>query len=235
MLPYIVITGIWLSTYWVMFAVGVCSMGYLMFRRRRKYRFSAVQATIVTVALVVCGVVGTKLLYILENWKTVLEKGFSISGGLSFFGAVFLVPVLMPLVGQLLKISAGQMLDICAPCGAAMVGFMRFGCFLNGCCGGWEADVCGVRFCWPTQAMESVGDFLILGFLLRMEAKGIHPGRRYAVFLVGYGVLRFFVEFLRDTPKVMLGLGNGQWLAILGALIGGLVLLQEKQTRKDKK
>ena len=228
MLPVISLGGLQLSSYWMMFAAGVCSMGVLMLRGRGGYGLTARRALILTLLLTVCGLAGTKLLYILENWQETLENGVTL-GGQSFFGAVFLIPLLMPLGGRLLGLSPGRTLDLCAPSVASIVGFMRVGCFLNGCCGGWEAVVGEFHLRWPTQAMESIGDFLILGILLRMEEQDAHPGRRYAVFLVCYGILRFFVEFLRDTLKDWAGMGHGQWFALLSILIGGIVLFREKR------
>lgn len=219
MLPTMTIGMLQISTYWLMFVVGGCSMGVLMVRRRVRYSLSVSKALLFALLLAVCGLAGAKLLCFLEN-------GF-VWGGVSFFGSVFLIPPLMGLLGRLFGLRPGQSLDACTPCVAIMIAFMRFGCFLNGCCGGWEMALGGFRFHWPTQAMESIGDFCILGMLLQMEERDAHPGKRYAVFLVGYGVLRFFVEFLRDTPKEWLGLGHGQWFAVLGCLIGAAVLFRE--------
>lgn len=229
MLPIITIGEVKVSTYWLMFTVGVCSMGALMLRRRETYSLTRVQALLFTLLLTVCGLAGTKLLYILENWRETVENGLTL-GGQSFFGAVFLIPVLMALLGRLFSLPPGRSLDACAPCVASMIGFMRMGCFFNGCCGGWEAAVGSVHFHWPTQAVESLGDFCLLGLLLHMEEQERHPGRRYALFLLGYGVLRFFVEFLRDTEKDWLALGHGQWFALAGCLIGAALLLRETKT-----
>lgn len=228
MLPTITVGTASISTYWLMFAVGVCAMGVLAVRRRARYGLNVPKALLFTLLLAVCGVAGTKILYILENWREVVKNGLAL-GGLSFFGAVFLIPLLMPLVGLPLGLKPGQTLDTCAPCVAVMIACMRVGCFLGGCCGGWAVTVGGFRFRWPTQAMESIGDFCILGLLLQMEERDAHPGRRYAVFLVGYGILRFFMEFLRDTPKEWMGLAHGQWFAIAGVLMGGAAFLREKR------
>ena len=119
---------------------------------------------------------------------------------------------------------------------AAIVAFMRVGCFLNGCCGGTEVSLAGFTFEWPVQVIESLGDFLVLGLILHLEESCKIPGKLYAVFLGGYGILRFFVEFLRDTEKRLLGLGDGQWLAILAILISIFVfrsVLMEKFKRKE--
>lgn len=232
MLPVIALGRLQISSYWSMFVVGVCSMGALMLRRGRAYGFSPRRALALTLMLTVCGLLGTKLLYILENWRETVENGVTL-GGQSFFGAVFLIPLLMPLGGSLLGISPARTLDACAPCVASIIGFMRMGCFLNGCCGGWEMTLGSLRFLWPAQAIESLGDFLILGFLLWQEEANAHQGRRYAVFMAYYGILRFFVEFCRDTPKDWLGLSHGQWFALLAVLLGGTVLLREKQVAKQ--
>ena len=225
MLPTVIIGTLHISTYWTMYVLGGLSMGCLLTRHRDRYSLSVPKALLFTLLLALCGLTGAKLLCFLEN-------GF-VWGGVSFFGSVFLIPPLMGLLGLLFGLRPGQSLDACAPCVAVMIAFMRFGCFLNGCCGGWEMVLGDFRFFWPTQAMESVGDFCILALLLRMEVQNAHPGNRYAVFMTAYGILRFFVEFLRDTPKEWLGLGHGQWFAVISCLIGGALLLRERKAEKS--
>ena len=234
MMPTIIFGSVTISTYWMMFVIGLLGMGALTVCHRGWYGLTAGKAVVFTLLLAVCGLLGTKALYVLENWRETLENGLTL-GGQSFFGAVFLIPPLMGLAGLLLGLKPGRSLDACAPSVAVMIACMRVGCFFNGCCGGWEASFGEVRFRWPTQAMESTGDFLILGLLLQMEGRDAHPGRRYAVFMAAYGVLRFFVEFLRDTPKDWLGLGHGQWFALLSILIGGAMLLLEKRNGKEQR
>ena len=233
MLPTITVGGLSISTYWLMFAVGVCSMGVLMLKRRGRYGLNGAQALLFTLLLTVCGLAGTKLLYILENWRDTMENGVTL-GGQSFFGAVFLIPLLMAPLGRLFAQAPGRSLDACAPCVASIIAFMRVGCFFNGCCGGWLMEVGNLHFHWPTQAIESIGDFFVLGLLLHMEERGSHPGKRYAVFMIGYGLLRFFVEFFRDTPKDWLYLAHGQWFAAAGCLAGAAVLLRGKKNAKGR-
>ena len=155
------------------------------------------------------GVAGCKLLYILEH----LGEPITV-GGFSFFGAVFLVPPLMALFGLLFRLKPTESINASAPCVNAMIGTIRVGCFLNGCCGGWTL---ANGFRWPTQALESVGDFVILFRLLNREEKG--DRFLYPRFMLAYSILRFLIEFLRDTPKDWLRLSHGQWFAIAAALI----------------
>lgn len=50
---------------------------------------------------------------------------------------------------------------------------------------------------WPTQLMESGGLFLLTGLLLCYARVQRRPGRVIALYLAGYAVLRFGLEFLR--------------------------------------
>lgn len=233
MLPRLEIGGISLPTYWLMFAVGFLSIVVLMQYRRKQYSLTTVQAIFFSLLITLFGLTGTKLLAVIQNWDEVQERGLSAAGQ-SFFGAVFLLPVGMALCARLFRMRSLAAVDASAPCIASMIGFMRVGCFLNGCCGGWEAELFGLRFRWPTQAMESIGDFFVLGLLLQTEEQNRNAGKRYAMFLIGYGIVRFFVEFLRNTEKGLLGLGDGQWFAVLGILIGAVVLLRNAGTNNRK-
>lgn len=212
--------GSWsLSTYWMMLGIGIIGMLVLMRHRKERYGLNSVYAILFTLLLTVSGIAGTKLLYILENLKDTLKNGISL-GGMSFFGAVFLIPVLMILFGKVFSMEPGAATDACAPCVLIMIALMRIGCFLSGCCGGWEVELLGFHFHWPTQAMESIGDFGILGELLQNEERGETCGKLYPMFMVRYGILRFFIEFLRDTEKNILFMSNGQWFALTAILVG---------------
>ena len=206
-------------------ALGAISMVVLTLWRRQQYGLSPLLAICFPLVLLVCGVSGTKLLYYIES-------GFTSFNGMSFFGAVFLVLLLMPLAGLLFRLKPLQSLDACAPCVASIIGFMRFGCLCAGCCGGVMCTIGSFPFQWPAQLMEGFGDMLILVLLLRLEQKEEKRGWLYPVFLVAYGVMRFFIEFVRTSPKNMLGFSEGQWLALLGVMIGAACIMV---LRKDKR
>lgn len=204
----------------MMMGAGFLVMLWLMLRRRARFGLGAGKAVLFTALVMLSGLIGCKLLYILENLRDTLEYGVTL-GGFSFFGAVFLVPPLMALFGLPMGLRPARSLDASAPCVCAMVGTIRVGCFLNGCCGGWTT---ASGFTWPTQAMESIGDFIILFWLLSREEKG--GDRLYPRFMLAYGALRFLIEFLRDTPKDWLRLSHGQWFSAAAVLIGAAVVCE---------
>lgn len=223
MLPTITI-GTWtISLYKTMLCVGILVMGVLLVKRRRLYSLSLTGALAATVLTTVFGLIGAKLLGFLQNLRAVLSVGMS-AAGFSFSGALYVVPIGMMLLARQLGTTKKKILDAIAPCMAAIVAFLPVGCFLNGCCGGSEVELAGVIFQWPVQAIESFGSFLVLGLILHLEEERKLEGKLYAVFLAGYGVLNLFSEFLRDTEKRFLGLGDEQWLAVLAILISMLWL-----------
>lgn len=229
MLSKIYFWGITIQTYWLAMFLGFVAMLWLTVHRKKIYGFSNLRAIIFTVLVMAFGLIGCKLLYVVENFSEFKKNGIS-AGGFSFFGAVFLIPVMMGLLRKLFSLSWRQCIDACAPCVIVMIAVMRFGCLLNGCCGGWVARFGRVSFRWPTQAFEGFGDIAILMWILNMEKREDKPGRLYPYFLLSYGTLRFLVEFFRDTAKDWLYISHGQWFSIVAILIAVTALKHEKIT-----
>ena len=221
MLPKLNIFGLSISTYYLMMFLGFVLMLVLMLVHRKRYGIGTPKAILFTVFVMFSGVLGCKVLYILENLKDTFENGVSL-GGFSFFGAVFLVSVLMIGFGKLLKMPVKTSLDASAICVCAMIGTIRVGCFFNGCCGGLMTRW---GFRWPTQAIESICDFMLLFFLLQFAKQPKFKGALYPILMTVYSAYRFLIEFLRDTPRTALGLANGHFFALGGMIVGTVWLL----------
>ena len=232
MLPYVTIGQFKLSLYYTAMVLGYVFMAVLMLlkSRRAKYGMSRPRAVLFATLELIFGILGCKILYVLECIELVKEKGFTI-GGFSFYGAVFLIPLMMPLFKKPLGLDLRSTLDNSAICIIAMLGTIRIGCYLNGCCGGRVFTLGDWSFSLPTQLIECACDFVILYFLLRSEKKGDAKGFLYPRFLLCYGVARFFIEFLRNTDKDWLGFSHAQWFSAAAVIIGAVceVLLRKKK------
>lgn len=55
----------------------------------------------------------------------------------------------------------------------------------------------------------------------------------YPSFMIMYGMLRFVLEFFRDTTKLILGMSNGQLFSILSFLIG-IIFISKKLSVKNE-
>lgn len=78
----------------------------------------------------------------------------------------------------------------------------------------------------PTFAYEALwnvlGALVLIGLVKRFE---LQWGKVFAVYLIWYGIGRFFLETLRlDVAEVIFGLRSNQWAAI-GAILLGLVII----------
>lgn len=83
----------------------------------------------------------------------------------------------------------------------------------------------------PTPVYETLACFFIFGILLYLRKKlKVHgTGLLFGVYLVGAGLERFLVEFIRLNP-LYLGLSQAQWISI-GLMMAGL-LVYAKQRNK---
>ena len=110
--------------------------------------------------------------------------------------------------------------------------FGRIGCFCDGCCYGIETDSpLGVLFpgmknkVYPTQLFEAGFLFILSGILFflayKYDFKYTMP-----VYLIGYGIWRFLIEFIRGDERgfVLFGLHPAQFISIIAIIIGIILI-----------
>jgi phosphatidylglycerol:prolipoprotein diacylglycerol transferase len=122
--------------------------------------------------------------------------------------------------------ATGDWFAIIVPIGI-MLG--RIGCFINGCCLGrvcepsWFTlnDAHGVPR-WPAVPVEFLFNAIMLGLFLMLRWGRIARGQLFHIYLIAYGIFRFFHEFLRDTPQII-GPFSGYQFAALGVTALGAI------------
>ena len=109
-------------------------------------------------------------------------------------------------------------------------GFGRIGCFFAGCCGGVETDAWfGIQFPGethkeiPTQLFEAIFLFAISTLMIVLYFKFAFK-YNMTIYLMGYGLWRFVIEFFRndDRGAFIPGLTPSQFWSIL-MFIGGII------------
>ena len=86
----------------------------------------------------------------------------------------------------------------------------------------------------PSQLYEALGAFSILIFLFFIERKlekgsrGIYTG----VFLLGYFIFRFLIEFVKEYQILHTFLTMGQWLSIPFAIAGAIIIIKSPYSWK---
>jgi phosphatidylglycerol:prolipoprotein diacylglycerol transferase len=119
----------------------------------------------------------------------------------------------------------------------------RIGCWFHGCCLGircsesWYTlrDRNGVAR-WPSVQVEILFNALALGTVLYLRKRRVLPAQHFHLYLIGYGLFRFFHEFARETPRLF-GPVTGYQMAALGLAglgIYGFVKRQRGAPRTGK-
>lgn len=83
----------------------------------------------------------------------------------------------------------------------------------------------------PVTLYEALSEGLLLFFFLVLANRlGARPGNVTALFLIGYGAIRFMMEFFRDATLIAnLGLTLGQALSTVLVLWGVLLLFRQSR------
>lgn len=166
------------------------------------------------ILMVLCGVAGSHLAYVLiYQWTDFVADPlilFSIRNGIEgmvWYGAF--LGGFIPFVIYLRKkqLPFWKVADMFAPFLALGYALVRIGCFLRGCCYGEITNAaCGVIFPvvdeftrHPTQLYSSALNLLLFLFLIRFYPRRSFPGQVFLLYLIGYTVYRFIVEFFRET------------------------------------
>lgn len=179
------------------------------------------------------------------------EVYFGISG-LSYHGGLIGVAFAVILFCGRRKFSIWKFADIIVPAVPLGYIFGRVGNFLNGELFGRVTGVpWGMYFPGamtpelrhPSQLYEAFGEGLLLFCVLwAMRRQRPFDGYLFAVYLFGYGLVRFVIEFFRAPDEhlglIALSLSMGQILCVammLGGVIVGIVLRNNTAVEKCQK
>ncbi|MDG6778499.1 prolipoprotein diacylglyceryl transferase [Thiomicrorhabdus sp. zzn3] len=157
-------------------------------------------------------------------------------GGMSFHGGLIGVTIAMWLYGRKIGLSLLQVSDFVAP--LIPIGLLtgRIGNFINSELWGkvtdsplgmavYDPELQQVVTKYPTQLLEALLEGLVLFIILALFSRKARPAGSVAgVFLIGYGVFRFIVEFYR-MPDVQLGYLAWGWLTMGQVLSAPMILI----------
>ncbi|MEM4266743.1 MAG: prolipoprotein diacylglyceryl transferase [Candidatus Nanoarchaeia archaeon] len=187
------------------------------------------------------GVLGARILFVITNFGTYIDDPLGIfkvwNGGMDFVGGLAGGILGAYVFVKIKKLSVGTYFDLVAPYIALGHAIGRLGCVLGD--GGhlgkptnlpWGITYEGVAR-HPTALYEMlllVGLFI---FLIKVRKKNMEKGMLFISYVMGYSVLRFGLDFLRDDP-LYYGLTGTQWGLILAVLISGFFMYRIKKKAK---
>lgn len=247
--PFIHVFGLEIPMFGLMMFVGMIAAIILLLSIRHKQPYNDDDLSTMAIVTILAGFVGSKIVYWLVELDTIIENPHflleSLRSGFVFYGALIGGCIGIWAFARYKKQSALAYADIVMPAFILGQGFGRIGCFFAGCCYGKHTDAWfGVNYpagtaayadnpCVPTQLFESAFCILFCIVLVMILKKQKRFGKTTGIYLIGYGIWRFFIEFFRDDDRGSIGfLSTSQFIAIFAVLAGIalLILVAKKKT-----
>lgn len=245
-------------SYGVMVALGFVAGTYFIQKMAGREGMDPARALDLIFYVLVAAILGSRILFVLTaDRQRFFENPLVLfriwEGGLVFYGG-FIASVLVSIwYVRRHHLIFWKVFDLFTPAIALGHAIGRLGCFLSGCCYGrpllhetWYSVVfpsnpnslapAGIPL-YPTQLMESGGEFLLfLGLFFLLKRKKF-DGQIFPFYLTGYALLRFAIEFLRGDPErgfvFQSWISTSQLIAMILFAIGlGLYLYKRARQRR---
>ena len=239
--------------YGVMIAVGIlCCFGVLFFfGKLRGLNSDFVDFVFYNgIASIAIGFFTAALFQATYNYIDNPKAGFSLENGITFIGGLIGGVATFLLVYVIFRKKVkGTLMDIIdiAPCCILIAhAFGRIGCFFGGCCYGKKTDsFLGVKFpgmytsVHPTMLYEAAFLFVLFAICCFLFIK-YNTKQNLSIYLVAYGIFRFFIEYLRDDYRgnFIPGISPSQFWSLI-MILGGIALfifvylLQKRKNTKQ--
>jgi len=210
-------------SYQAMLYTGIVLGIAVQARAARAASLDESRTIIVTLLLLIPALLGSRLLYIAENWQQYRFEPHRIwrteEGGAAMYGGLLLaLPMSVPLAAAA-RLPFRPFWDTASF--TMLVGMIvtRIGCLLNGCCSGrpttgwFGLNLPDHRGLWqrriPTQLLEAgLGAVLLAATLLLFHLR-LFPGATFLFTVAGYAAGRVLLEPLREDQDRILGLLSG--------------------------
>ncbi|MFH2137023.1 MAG: prolipoprotein diacylglyceryl transferase [Candidatus Omnitrophota bacterium] len=227
------IGNIYIYSYGCMVALGILVATYCCQYHAARRGLSEEKIVDLIFWVIIAGLIGGRLLYVLLNFGDYsgdLGEVFKLyKGGLVFHGGFIAGLIAAILFIKTNKMPFWKTLDLIVlyvPIGHA---FGRIGCFLNGCCYGRETSLgLGIVFpgsdmcVHPTQLYSAVLLLILFVVLFFVERRKKYNGQIVFFYFILYGIMRFFMEFLRVDNFPVLGVLSIAQVISIGLLIAGI-------------
>ena len=221
--------------------------------KRRGYNPELASSLVFAAAL--GGLVGARLLFVVEEWHNFLAAPLNYiftGAGFTWYGGLLGGTAAVSWVAKKNKIPWLVAADIGTPALAIAYGVGRIGCHVAGdgdwgtitdvpwgvaytnAIIGWVDPMTGIPYppgvrVHPTPIYEFIEAVVVFAVLWSLR-KGYAPGTIAWLYMILAGFARFLVEFWRINPPLALGLSEAQWFS-LALMALGLALLIRRPAR----
>ena len=239
-----------ITWYSICILTGIILAGIVINKEAKKNNISSAFVTNLVFCCVVFGILGARIYYVLFNLDYYSAAPIEIikvwNGGLAIHGGIIAGLITLIIYCKKYGVNVLKMIDIAVPGLILAQAIGRWGNFFNAEAHGNvvsrafleglhlpEFIINGMHingnYYHPTFLYESI--FCIIGFVVLVgfrSVKSTKLGNTTALYLIWYGVLRFFIESLR-TDSLMLGsLKMAQVVSIIMIIVGFVMFIITK-------
>jgi phosphatidylglycerol:prolipoprotein diacylglycerol transferase len=229
-----------IKTFGVMFALGFLAAGAVIARRLKETDKPVDWAYEMLFAALAGGLIGSRLWYLLGHTSQFsddpLGSAFGGTGLVWYGGAIGGAATVIAWAWRRDYLGIG-LLDVCAAPLALGYAIGRIGCQVSGDGDYGEPSDLPWAMAYPDGTVPTddkvhptpIYETLAMGLLaytLWTLRDRVRPGVLFALYLLGAGVERFLVEFVRRNDAVLIGLTEAQLVSVAMAVAGAVWLLR---------
>ena len=235
-------------------ALAALCAAWVVHAELKRNGFNPELASTMVFAAAIGGLVGARILFIVEDWSNFLRSPWDYiftGAGFTWYGGFLGGALAVSWIVRKNRIPWLRAADIAAPALALAYGVGRLGCHVAGD-GDWGTVTNvpwsvaytraiirwvdpstgipyppGVRV-HPTPIYEFLESVLVFGILWALRKKNYAPGTLFWLYLPLAGLARLAVEFWRLNPVFALGLSEAQWFSVAMIIIGFVQLLRAR-------
>ena len=241
------------NIYWysIFILIGVISAYFLIINESKKHNINKNDMTDIIFYTLIVGILGARLYYVIFNLDYYISNldeiiktyngGLAIHGGL-IFGIIFLYYYV-----KKKNLNFIRVLDIISPGIILAQAVGRWGNFFNKEAYGSLTTLSNLKslhipnfiingmnidgnYYYPTFFFESILCFI--GFIIIMlirKNKNIKLGIQISIYFIWYGIIRFFIEILRQDSLMLFNIKIAQVISILLIIIGIIIITKSKE------
>ena len=248
-----------IQIYWysIFIFIGMLVACTVIYREAKKRNIDDDFLVNLTFNALIFGIIGARLYYVLFNLEYYLAHPIEIleiwNGGLAIHGGILAGLIAIATYCKSKKVNLMRTLDIIVVGVIIGQAIGRWGNFFNGEAYGAittlealqsqhlpEFIINGMyilgEYRQPTFLYESIG--CLIGFIVLLIVrlnKNIKRGTLTAIYLIWYGVLRFFIESMRSDSLMIGTLKIAQFMSIAFIITGIIILLVNLFRKKEER
>ncbi len=230
--------------YGIMIALAILVLVlWTLWQAKRGAKLSYDTVIILAIVGIPSGIIFSRLLHVIDRWEFYSHNPGQIIGGegLTIYGAILGAVLGTWIYSKFRPFNYGYAADLVAPGIILAQAIGRVGCTINGCCYGtptslpWgigyahpDSLAFGVSGVHPTQVYEIIFLLLLFGGVMLLKGRLKPDGSLFLVYLGGYSLWRFGIDFVREGTPFLFSLHQAQVIGIIVVVVAIIILVRRR-------